>query len=177
MNPVNSCVAALAVAVIFYIYRAYTHVQTRRQRFACASASPTCCGSWPTRPNATGPSRSTSTPSTRGGPITSPVRQYLDRSARRGAGAQGLWRVRVLRRWIVPGEELSSLTGQGLLLRLFFRQRIHVPGQGKRRNRKSSATSGLPQHGSFWSNSSQDDWTSDLISSSRLPTIPGWRGQ
>ena len=32
MNPIGSCVATLAVAVIFYIYRAYTHLQERRKR-------------------------------------------------------------------------------------------------------------------------------------------------
>lgn len=32
MNPMNSCIAALAVAVIFYIYRGYVHVMEQRHR-------------------------------------------------------------------------------------------------------------------------------------------------
>ncbi len=32
MSPINTCIAALAVAIIFYIYRGYVHVLARKQR-------------------------------------------------------------------------------------------------------------------------------------------------
>jgi len=32
MNPISTCVAALSVAVIFYIYRGYIHLLARKQR-------------------------------------------------------------------------------------------------------------------------------------------------
>lgn len=32
MNPIDSCITALAIAVIFYIYRGYRHLLSRRQR-------------------------------------------------------------------------------------------------------------------------------------------------